>query len=87
MLVDEAHRLKRRRSLTSYIAHDINNLQLNLGSEATELDWILNKSRYQILFYDEGQSIKPSDIESERFDTLKSNSNNLVIPLLKERRI
>lgn len=38
LLVDEAHRLKRRRSLTSYVAHDINDLQLNLGSEATELD-------------------------------------------------
>ena len=34
----------------------------------SELDWVTMQSANTILFYDEGQSIKPSDAKKEGFD-------------------
>lgn len=76
LIVDEAHRLRRRFGLSSpfdYHAFDKKNKALGCGEEGTELDWILKKSRHQILFYDSSQSIKPADIESSRFRILAEN--------------
>lgn len=75
LIVDESHRLKRRKNLTSYGTFDENNRKMNLGEEGTELDWILLKSKYQILFYDEKQSIKPTDVRKEDFDQLMFRKN------------
>ena len=75
LIVDEAHRLRRRKNLTQYGTFDENNRKLNLGKNGTELDWILLKSKYQIFFYDEGQSIKPTDIRKEDFQKLMFNKN------------
>jgi predicted GIY-YIG superfamily endonuclease len=63
--VDEYHRLKRRVAMsgTEMGAFDKCCQRLNLNpKEATHLDFLLKKSRYQILVYDENQSIKPTDI-------------------------
>ena len=68
LIVDEAHRLRRRKNLTQYGTFDENNRKMNLGKDGTELDWILLKSKYQIFFYDENQSIKPTDVRKEDFD-------------------
>lgn len=70
LIVDEAHRLRRRKNLTQYGTFDKNNRKMNLGNDGTELDWILLKSKYQIFFYDEEQSIKPTDVRKEDFDKL-----------------
>lgn len=70
LIVDEAHRLRRRKNLTQYGSFDENNRKMNLGKTGTELDWILLKSKYQIFFYDECQSIKPTDIRKEDFEKL-----------------
>ena len=43
---------------------------MNLGKQGTELDWILLKSKYQILFYDEKQTIKPTDIRKQDFEKI-----------------
>lgn len=75
LIVDEAHRLRRRKNLTQYHSFDNNNKKLCLGQSGTELDWILSKSKYQILFYDENQSIKPTDVRKEDFDKLMLRKN------------
>ncbi len=75
LIVDEAHRLRRRKNLTQYGTFDANNRKMNLGNEGTELDWILLKSKYQIFFYDEEQSIKPTDVRKENFDKLMLRKN------------
>ena len=67
LIVDESHRLRRRRALFNYGSYDKANEALELDKEATELDWILEKSWYQLFFYDSRQSVKPSDVEALRF--------------------
>lgn len=74
LIVDESHRLRRRKNLIQYRQFDINNNNLNLGQEGTELDWITLKSNYQILFYDENQTIKPTDIPKSKIDELYNKS-------------
>lgn len=75
LIVDEAHRLRRRKNLTQYGTFDENNRKMNLGNQGTELDWILIKSKYQIFFYDENQSIKPTDVRKEDFEKLMLRKN------------
>ncbi len=73
LIVDEAHRLRRRVGLSSYLEFDKKNAKLGLGPDGDELDWILAKSSHQILFYDSSQSIKPADIQPERFESIKTS--------------
>lgn len=75
VIVDESHRLRRRVNLGAYYgAFDIVCAKLNLDkNNCSELDWIIKQSEKSILFYDENQSIKPSDVKKEDFDKLKSN--------------
>ena len=65
VFVDESHRLKRRVAMsgTEMGAFDkcCNKIGLN-PHDADQLDFLLRKSKYQILVYDENQSIKPTDI-------------------------
>ena len=66
VIVDEAHRLKKRRNLGgpgAYTAFDRTNVELGLPKEATQLDWILKNTKRQVLFYDQGQSVLPADID------------------------
>lgn len=70
LIVDEAHRLNRRRNLSHYPSYDECNERLGLPKEATQLDWIRACSKHQILFYDKCQSIKPSDVRAEDFDKM-----------------
>ena len=75
LIIDEAHRLRQRKNLTQYGTFDENNRNFNLGNEGTELDWIMLKSKYQIFFYDEKQSIKLTDVPKERFEQLQLLKN------------
>lgn len=78
ILVDESHRLRRRINLTNYDSFDKTSKALGFNPETSnELDWILKKSKKTILFYDESQSIKPTDIESEKFKKLINENNFL----------
>ena len=65
VFVDESHRLKRRVAMsgTEMGAFDkcCNKIGLN-PHDADQLDFLLRKSKYQVLVYDENQSIKPTDI-------------------------
>ncbi|WP_343208210.1 DNA/RNA helicase domain-containing protein [Anaerolentibacter hominis] len=62
LLVDEAHRLHRRKNITSYWKHDEINQTLGLAKDGDEMDWILKSSSVQIMFYDPKQLIGPSGI-------------------------
>ena len=86
LIVDEAHRLRRRKNLTQYGTFDKNNKKFGLGHEGTELDWILLRSKYQVFFYDEGQSIKPTDIRKETFDKLMLRKNYRTYRLVTQLR-
>jgi len=70
LIVDEAHRLRRRAYLSQYPAFDNINRKLCLDNEGTELDWIIKSSRMQLIFYDSDQSIRPSDIERSCFESM-----------------
>ena len=64
VIVDEAHRLKKRKNLgAAFRAFDKVNAKLGLHKEATQLDWILSNTKRQVLFYDQGQSVLPADID------------------------
>ena len=75
LIVDEAHRLHRRKALSQYPVHDRINKQLGLGVEGTELDWIRACSDHQILFYDHMQSVRPCDVSQEDFETFIQNNH------------
>lgn len=85
LIVDEAHRLKRRRNIVNYDSFNKNNTALGLGEDGTELDWILLQSTNQIFFYDDAQSVKPSDIPKDIFDELRFSSYN--IELVSQMRV
>jgi len=75
LIVDEAHRLRQRKALAHYPRFDACNDALGLGKDGTELDWIIKCSKMQVLFYDSGQSVKPSDIDGGYIsDTVKKRN-------------
>lgn len=65
LLVDEAHKLKRRVNLSQYGPYDQTNVTLGLAKEATQMDWALNQSKLAIFFYDPLQSVGPSCLTPE----------------------
>lgn len=88
VLVDEAHRLRRRVNLGAYFgAFDKANERLNFKKEENnELDWILKQSKSSILFYDENQSIKPSDVQKDDFIKLKKYKDTNLVYLKSQFR-
>lgn len=72
VIIDESHRLQRRKNIMGMGAYDMVNKKLNLPKEATNLDWIIKCSKNQIFFYDENQSIKPADVRKEDFKKLNA---------------
>ena len=85
VLVDEAHRLKRRKNLTGYKAFDDANKALGFSQEGTQLDWVIKQSSHQILFYDPKQSIKPTDIPKEDFEKVAQGAN--LVELTSQMRV
>jgi DUF2075 family protein/DNA replication protein DnaC len=77
LIVDEAHRLRKRKNITNYKSFDDANKALGFSQNGNELDWVLKQSDSQIFFYDSDQSIKPSDVNKEDFDQIKKNAFNL----------
>ena len=77
LIVDESHRLQRRKGIMGYGAYDNVNREIGLGNEATQLDWIMASSKHQVFFYDENQSIKPADVRPEDFKKLKTKKYEL----------
>ena len=65
LLVDEAHRLKRRKNIIEYLSFDNTTEALGFerGGDATQLDWIIRQAKMPIFFYDPLQTIGPSGID------------------------
>lgn len=78
LVVDEAHRLNQRIGLTSYGSYDKVNKKLGLDKfSGTQLDWLEMSARHLVLFYDENQSIKPTDIDESRFREINAQNHIL----------
>lgn len=90
LIVDEAHRLKCRNKghLSRYPEFDERNRLLGLDKYmGTELDWILKCSENQILFRDELQTVRPCDIDAERFtEILKEDQNAALVTTALSRQ-
>ncbi|MEE4175867.1 MAG: DNA/RNA helicase domain-containing protein, partial [Bacteroides sp.] len=89
LIVDEAHRLRRRKSIGAYIGA-FNKAAIRLGldpNETSELEWVTMQSGKTILFYDEKQSIKPSDVDKGGFKKLKANPKTIVDKLRSQFRV
>ena len=71
LLVDEAHRLPQYKNISWRGTYKANTTSI-FGQSAnpedyTTLDWILRRSKYSILVYDNAQTVKGSDITEEQF--------------------
>jgi hypothetical protein len=87
LIVDEAHRLRQYRNISWMGAFKKNNKKLGLDDTGNELDWIIANSKNQIFFYDAAQSVKPSDIDEERFTALLNHSETLEVELKSQMRV
>ncbi len=89
LLVDESHRLRRRVNLGAYFgAFDKACLKLGFDKQkANELDFVTTQAKKTILFYDEGQSIKPSDVQKDSFDNLKAKNGTKIEKLQSQFRV
>lgn len=88
LVIDESHRLRQRRNLTNYKSFDDGCIRLGLNKdEHHELDWVQLQAKNIILFYDEDQSIKPTDIPKSAFDNLKNKKNTNLLKLKSQLRV
>jgi DUF2075 family protein len=89
IIVDESHRLTRRKAITNYKAFDDTNKKLGLYKEddhGTQLDWVVKSSNHQIIFYDSEQSIKPADVRKDDFDKIKALPTSSEVQLISQLR-
>ena len=88
LIVDEAHRLQRPIDLgQKYNAYYQHIKKMGLDNNSTELDWIMKQSKYQILFFDEDQSVRPTDIRAKSFYEALKGRNVKIIPLHTQMRV
>jgi len=87
LIVDEAHRLRQYKNISWMGAFRKNNQKLQLGDDGNELDWIMANSKNQIFFYDQAQSVKPSDIPGMRFSNLLHQKETLKLTLHSQMRV
>lgn len=74
LFVDEAHRLARRQNIPNFSNFDETCEYYGLDRyTSTQLDFIMKAAKYTVLFYDQDQSVKGSDItHSDFMNTLNS---------------
>jgi DUF2075 family protein len=87
LIVDEAHRLRQYKNISWMGAFKKNNQKLGLSDKGTELDWLIANSKNQIFFYDSAQSVKPSDVDSQKFIKLLNEKNTLLLNLKSQMRV
>lgn len=88
VLVDEAHRLRRREGHSQYGSFDAASERLGLDKyTCSEVDWIVKQSSHALFFYDPRQSIKTNDVRHDVFANLLSDKKNLVLSLESQFRI
>jgi uncharacterized protein len=89
VLVDESHRLRKRVNLGAYFRNfDIACEVLGFDKNScSELDWVTKQSNKAILFYDQNQTIKPSDANQSDFDKLMRQESCQVQQLVSQFRV
>lgn len=94
LIVDEAHRLSRRANqssamLNKHFREANERLFGHDDTEFTQLDWVRDRSRHQILLLDTAQRIKPADLSSVLLDELISSTkaNHRFYPLASQMRV
>lgn len=87
LIIDEAHRLRQYKNISWRGVFKINNRKLGLDDTGNELDWIIANSKNQIFFYDSAQSVKPSDVDEENFNTLLNDKQTLKLELISQMRV
>ncbi|MDY0890776.1 DNA/RNA helicase domain-containing protein [Frigoribacterium sp. CFBP9030] len=75
LIVDEAHRLNQRANQSTGVLNkkfpEINTRLFGADDlSKTQLDWIVAKSRHQILLVDVAQSVRPADLSNETVEAL-----------------
>lgn len=87
VLVDEAHRLCQRKNITAYGAFDARAREIGMNpEEATQLDFILARSKYRILVYDPNQTVKGSDLTEKQFENSLKDTPVLRLSLSTQMR-
>lgn len=89
VLVDESHRLRKRKNLGAYFG-TFDKVCEQLGFDrhtSCEVDWVEQQSGKSVFFYDEGQSIKPSDANVEDFIRLKGLPTTQIQRLSSQFRV
>lgn len=77
LIVDEAHRLRRRKGVIAPPQFDRVNRILCL-TNGTQLDWVIKSSKHQVFFYDENQSVIPGDVRKSDFINLKCENQSII---------
>ncbi len=69
IIVDEAHRLCKYKQIQNRGAFKNRCIQLGLNhEESNQLDWIIKSSKYRVLFFDEEQTVRGSDIAKQELE-------------------
>lgn len=89
VLVDESHRLRKRLNLGAYYkSFDMACKALGFDKNTcSEVDWVCKQATKAIFFYDESQSIKPSDANPADFVNLKAATTTQVQTLISQFRV
>lgn len=87
LIVDESHRLRKDKNIGWSGIFRENNRKLGLGSNGDELDWIRMCSGRQIFFYDKDQSVRPSDVDEQKFEALLNANDTLRLKLHSQMRV
>ncbi|WBU37871.1 DNA/RNA helicase domain-containing protein [Homoserinibacter sp. YIM 151385] len=94
LIVDEAHRLNQRANQASGVQNrkfrDINVALFGEDDTSkTQLDWIVAKSRHQILMLDAAQSVRPADLPLEQIQAIvdRARSEHRHYPLVSQLRV
>jgi DUF2075 family protein len=88
IIVDEAHRLKSGDYLSQEQGQFIKiNNQYYKGEKKNQLDWIIDRSRIQIIFYDKSQTVRSSDLNEIEFNKIRNKRNVKLYKLNTQFRI
>ena len=94
LIVDESHRLNQRANQPSGVQNkkfiDITTKLFGVDDKSkTQLDWIREKSRHQILLLDAAQSVRPADLPPELLNDLVATAKSEYrhYPLISQMRV
>lgn len=87
LIVDEAHRLNKGKHIMGLGAHYRFNERYGFDKFTSQLQWVLNFSNHQILFFDQLQSVRPSDADKSEYLDLINRKNFYEYQLKSQLRV